>query len=54
MPHYGFFVGHIYPELVEENVGESEIKKCHYLGTSDETEEINVMAIMQLLHGPRN
>ncbi len=32
---FGFFVGHIYPELVEKNVGESEIKKCHYLGTSN-------------------
>jgi len=28
----GFFVGHVYPELVERNVGESEIMDCHYLG----------------------
>jgi ABC-type Fe3+-hydroxamate transport system substrate-binding protein len=28
----GFFAGHVYPELVEKNVGESEIKDCHYIG----------------------
>lgn len=28
----GFFVGHVYPELVEREVGESEIQNCHYIG----------------------
>lgn len=28
----GFFVGHIYPELVDEATGEKEIKKCNYTG----------------------
>ena len=28
----GFFVGHIYGELVEESVGLSEIKECNYIG----------------------
>lgn len=27
----GFFVGHVYPELVENEVGESEMQKLHYL-----------------------
>jgi hypothetical protein len=29
----GFLVGHVYPELVENEVGESEIQKCRYTGT---------------------
>jgi len=28
----GFFVGHVYPELVEKDVGEKEIQKCSYSG----------------------
>ena len=28
----GFFVGHVYPELVENAVGEKEIQKCCYTG----------------------
>lgn len=28
----GFFVGHVYPELVETQVGEKEIVKCSYMG----------------------
>lgn len=28
----GFFVGHVYPELVENNVGEQEISNCKYIG----------------------
>ena len=30
----GFFVGHVYPELVENDVGEKEIEGLHYLGGS--------------------
>lgn len=26
----GFFVGHVYPKLVENNIGEKEIQKCSY------------------------
>ena len=29
---FGFFVGHVYGELVEESVGLSEIKDCKYTG----------------------
>lgn len=29
----GFFVGHVYPELVENDVGEKEIVKCKYTGS---------------------
>lgn len=29
---WGFFVGHIYPELVENTAGEKEIANCHYIG----------------------
>lgn len=29
---FGFFVGHVYPVLVEGAVGESEIADCHYTG----------------------
>ena len=29
---WGFFVGHVYPELVEDSVGIAEIKDCHYTG----------------------
>ena len=28
----GFFVGHVYPELVEPAAGEVEIQKCSYTG----------------------
>jgi len=28
----GFFVGHVYPELVENEVGEKEIQQCNYTG----------------------
>jgi hypothetical protein len=28
----GFFVGHVYPELVENEVGEKEIAGCKYIG----------------------
>ena len=28
----GFFIGHVYPELVDNDVGEKEIQECHYLG----------------------
>jgi len=28
----GFFVGHIYPELVEPQVAEKEIQNCRYIG----------------------
>ena len=28
----GFFVGHVYPELVETEVGEKEIQDCRYIG----------------------
>jgi hypothetical protein len=29
----GFFVGHVYPELVENEAGEKEISECSYTGT---------------------
>jgi hypothetical protein len=29
---FGFFVGHVFPELVENEVGESEIQNCRYIG----------------------
>ncbi len=28
----GFFVGHVYPELVEPEVGKEEIQDCRYIG----------------------
>lgn len=28
----GFFIGHVYPELIENEVGESEIQNCRYIG----------------------
>jgi len=28
----GFFVGHVYPELVENAVGAEEIQQCSYIG----------------------
>lgn len=28
----GFFVGHVYPELVDAETGESEIQDCRYIG----------------------
>jgi hypothetical protein len=28
----GFFVGHVYPELVDNQTGENEIAKCSYTG----------------------
>lgn len=30
----GFFVGHVFPELVETAVGEKEIKKCKFIGAA--------------------
>jgi hypothetical protein len=32
----GFFVGHVYPELVSEDVGKEEIKSCKYTGEIEE------------------
>jgi len=29
---FGFFVGHVYPELVESQVAEKEIQDCRYIG----------------------
>ena len=29
---FGFFVGHVYHELVETDVGEKEIQDCRYIG----------------------
>ena len=29
----GFFVGHVYPELIEPATGEKEIQDCHYTGS---------------------
>ena len=29
----GFFVGHVYPVLVDDTIAESEITDCHYTGT---------------------
>jgi hypothetical protein len=28
----GFFLGHVYPELVESEIAENEIQDCHYIG----------------------
>ena len=28
----GFFVGHVYPELIDPAAGEKEIQDCHYTG----------------------
>lgn len=28
----GFFVGHVYPELVDNDVGEKEIRECRFTG----------------------
>lgn len=28
----GFFVGHVYPELVESEIGAKEIQECSYIG----------------------
>jgi len=28
----GFFVGHVYPELVDNEVGQKEIQNCRYIG----------------------
>jgi hypothetical protein len=28
----GFFIGHVYPNLVEPDKAKSEIKDCHYIG----------------------
>ncbi len=30
----GFFVGHVYPELVDNDVGEKEIQDCRFTGQS--------------------
>jgi hypothetical protein len=29
----GFFAGHVYPELVEDAAGQTEIEDCHYTGS---------------------
>ena len=29
----GFFVGHVYPELIDSATAEKEIQDCHYTGT---------------------
>lgn len=29
----GFFVGHVFPELVEDSTGQAEIADCRYTGT---------------------
>lgn len=29
---FGFFVGHVYGELVDHEVGFSEVKECNYTG----------------------
>jgi len=29
----GFFVGHVYPELIEPDIAKAEIQDCHYTGT---------------------
>ena len=34
----GFFVGHVYPELVDEQVGLSEIANCNYTGPTNQGE----------------
>ncbi|NTU42198.1 MAG: DUF2846 domain-containing protein [Nitrospirales bacterium] len=28
----GFFVGHVYPELIDPKIAEEEIQDCHYIG----------------------
>ncbi len=28
----GFFIGHVYPELIEDEKGKKEIASCHYTG----------------------
>jgi len=28
----GFFAGHVYPELVDQAIGEKEIQECRYTG----------------------
>lgn len=33
----GFFVGHVYPELIEPDIGEKEIQDCHYTGAQMES-----------------
>lgn len=33
----GFFVGHVYPELVEPQVGEKEIQGCRYISEKTQT-----------------
>lgn len=35
----GFFVGHVYPELVGKETGESEIQNCRYIGKQKEFHE---------------
>ncbi len=35
----GFFVGHVYPELVDEQVGLSEISECRYTGQTSEGQD---------------
>ena len=29
----GFFVGHVYPELVDDTEGKSDIASCHLVGS---------------------
>ncbi len=29
---HGFFVGHVYPELVDNEVGQKKIQNCRYVG----------------------
>lgn len=29
----GFFVGHVYPELIDPDIAKTEIQDCHYTGT---------------------
>jgi hypothetical protein len=28
----GFFVGHVYPKLIENAIAEKGIQDCHYIG----------------------
>ncbi len=38
----GFFVGHIYPELVEPEVGAKEIVECSYVGDQVASEQTDI------------
>lgn len=37
----GFFVGHVYGELVDEQTGQSEISKCKFTGQTNEKQDKN-------------